>query len=256
MKTKIRKNFLDDWYLDDQKKQQIDSIEYGPIITERWKNFSILLDKSLRDYKIKSPVIKILDAGCGDGNNINFLVDYFSNKKLKIKITALDYNEIRLKKIPRQKNIYVEQGSLLHINHPNEKFDVILCSHVIEHIEEPVQVINELKRVLHKKGHMIISVPNEGCFLAQLRNRVFQRKILKSTDHKHFFTAKTFLSIAENSGLELKYKILFEGFFFPHSGIDRRLRKFIFWRKLMNSCSKYFSSQCGGITLLFKTNTK
>ena len=252
MKTKLRKKILDDWYLDDQKKQQIHSIEYGPIITERWKNFSLLLDESLRDYKIKSPVIKILDAGCGDGNNINFLVDFFSNKKIKIKITALDYNEIRLKRIPRQKNIYVEQGSLLHINHPNEKFDIILCSHVIEHIEECVQVINELKRVLHKKGHMIISVPNEGCFLAQLRNRVFQRKILKFTDHKHFFTAKTFLSIAENLGLELKCKILFEGFFFPHSGIDRRLKKFSFWRMTMKLFLKLFPSQSGGLTFLFK----
>lgn len=255
MKVKLKKKTINDWYIDNQKNQQIDSIAYGSIVIQRWNNFTLLLDELLKVTKKKSSKLQILDAGCGDGNNIKFLVDYFSKKKLDIKVTAIDYNEIRIKRIPKQKNVFVEQGSLLNINHPNNKFDIILCSHVIEHIEECDRAINELKRVLDAKGYMIISVPNEGCFLAQLRNKFFQTKIINTTDHKHFFTIKTFLSMSEKLGFELIHKPLFEGFFFPHSGIDRRLKKFLFWRKLMNLFAQWFSSQSGGLTVLLKKNT-
>lgn len=42
---------------------------------------------------------------------------------------------------------------------PNESFDVIYCSHVLEHIEEDFIAILELNRILDRKGWAIFQVP-------------------------------------------------------------------------------------------------
>ena len=39
---------------------------------------------------------------------------------------------------------------------------------------------------------MILNVPNEGCLMAKIRNYIFQREILKITDHVHFFNKQSF----------------------------------------------------------------
>ena len=194
----------------------------------------------------------MLDAGSGDGNNINFLLNFFASRKIKIKLTALDYNKVRLERLRKIKNINIEYGNILNIKHPKEKFDFILCSHVIEHIENCDDALKELKRVLKKDGFLILSVPNEGCLLSQIRNNILQRKILKYTDHKHFFTKNSLLTLTKKAGFNLGYKVLLEGFSLPHFGVDRRLRKFSIWRKTMKLFSKLFPSQSGGLTFLIK----
>ena len=249
---KLQSKIENDWYLDDQKKQQMNNIAFSTVIEERWYNFNILRSEFVEKYDTKNKPIKILNAGCGDGNNINFISHFFAKRKIKIEIIALDYNKVRLKRLDKIKNVSIEHGNLLKIKHSNEKFDVILCSHVIEHIENCNSAVKVLIRVLKKDGFLIVSVPNEGCFLSQLRNNILQRKILKYTDHKHFFTKKSFLRLSKKAGFKLGHKVLFEGFSFPHSGVDRILKKFIFWRKTMKFFLKLFLSQSGGLTFLFK----
>lgn len=249
---KIQNKIQNDWYLDDQKEHQLNNIAYSSVIKERWYNFNILLSEFINKYDTKTKSIRILDAGSGDGNNINFLLNFFASRKIKVKLTALDYNKVRLKRLSKIKNIKVEYGNLLNLKHSKEKFDFILCSHVIEHIEKCDDALRELNRVLKKDGFLILSVPNEGCLLSQLRNNILQRKILQYTDHKHFFTKKSLLTLSKKAGFKLGHKVLAEGFSFPHSGVDRRLRKFIFWRKIMTFFLKLFPSQSGGLTFLFK----
>jgi len=118
------------------KKQQINNISYYSIIEERWYDFNVLLSEFVEKYDTKIKPIKKLDAGCGDGNNINFILQFFANRKIKIEIIALDYNKVRLKRLDKIKNVRIEYGNLLKIKHSSEKFDIVLCSHVIEHIED------------------------------------------------------------------------------------------------------------------------
>ena len=248
---KLQNKIKSYWYIDDQKHQQLNNIAYRSVIAERWNNFNILLRKVINKHDEKTKSLTILDAGSGDGININFLLNFFQNRKIKIRLTALDYNKVRLKRLIKTKNINIEYGNLLNIKHPKEKFDFILCSHVIEHIENCDVALKELKRVLKKDGFLILSVPNEGCLLSQIRNNILQRKILKYTDHKHFFTKKSLLKLSKKAGFKLGNKVLFEGFSFPHSGVDRRLKRFSFWRKIMKFFLKLFPSQCAGLTFLF-----
>lgn len=42
---------------------------------------------------------------------------------------------------------------------PDDHFDTVLCIAVLEHVENPEEVIQELFRVLKPKGHLILEVP-------------------------------------------------------------------------------------------------
>jgi SAM-dependent methyltransferase len=54
----------------------------------------------------------------------------------------------------------IQISSPLHeIPFPDAFFDTIICNAVIEHVENPKEVINELSRVVKKGGYLYLSVP-------------------------------------------------------------------------------------------------
>lgn len=48
---------------------------------------------------------------------------------------------------------------ILEIPFPDNHFDLIICNHVLEHIEDDTKAINELLRVLKPNGNAILQVP-------------------------------------------------------------------------------------------------
>lgn len=53
----------------------------------------------------------------------------------------------------------VQNIDVLNIPFKAETFDLIICNHVLEHIEEDVKAMKELHRVLKKTGQAILQVP-------------------------------------------------------------------------------------------------
>jgi SAM-dependent methyltransferase len=56
----------------------------------------------------------------------------------------------------------VVQGDALALPFPNETFDRVICSEVLEHIPDDVAAMSELARVLRLGGTMAITVPRYG----------------------------------------------------------------------------------------------
>jgi SAM-dependent methyltransferase len=44
----------------------------------------------------------------------------------------------------------------------NDYFDLVICFHVIEHIENDILAIKEMERIINKSGHLLLSVPISG----------------------------------------------------------------------------------------------
>ncbi len=55
-------------------------------------------------------------------------------------------------------NVMVKMD-ITDIQYPEESFDVIFCSHVLEHVHDDKKAIGELFRVLRKNGRAILMVP-------------------------------------------------------------------------------------------------
>jgi len=51
------------------------------------------------------------------------------------------------------------KGNILNLPFNDNTFDVIICNHVLEHVEEDTKALKELFRVLKKGGYAIIQVP-------------------------------------------------------------------------------------------------
>ncbi|MDC0586490.1 class I SAM-dependent methyltransferase [Gammaproteobacteria bacterium] len=128
---------------------------------------------------------KALDIGCGLG-------DFASHRPGTV---AIDINPFCVKYC---KDLGIEA---YHTEEPpfpfeNESFDSIFLDNVLEHIEEPDNILNEIYRLLKPEGIFIIGVPGLQGFRSQADHRVYYdeeslpKKLLEYNFFmkKHFFT--------------------------------------------------------------------
>lgn len=54
---------------------------------------------------------------------------------------------------------YVAYGDICGLSYSDNCFDLIMCNHVLEHVKNDMQAINEIYRVLKKGGTAILMVP-------------------------------------------------------------------------------------------------
>ena len=102
---------------------------------------------------------RVLDIGCGFGLLLDFLqskgwdpygVDFASD--------AITYGQKEL----GLKNISV--GNLEHDSFEENYFDMVTLASVIEHLDDPVDMLARIHRVLRPGGVLLITTPNAGSF--------------------------------------------------------------------------------------------
>ncbi|MBK8805326.1 MAG: class I SAM-dependent methyltransferase [Bacteroidales bacterium] len=99
----------------------------------------------------------LLDIGGGLG--------YYSKafQEKGIKTTLIDLDIVSLEFAKTKQNIdEVFQGTTLDflIKYPQRKFDIIFCRHVIEHIENPLLLIQDINMLLKSDGILILETDN------------------------------------------------------------------------------------------------
>lgn len=53
----------------------------------------------------------------------------------------------------------VDQIDITALSYPDKSFDIIICNHVLEHVEDDARALSELHRVLKTGGTSILQVP-------------------------------------------------------------------------------------------------
>jgi 2-polyprenyl-3-methyl-5-hydroxy-6-metoxy-1,4-benzoquinol methylase len=89
----------------------------------------------------------------------------------------------------------------------SERFDVIVAADVLEHLRDPLGMLNRLRGFLRPEGHFVISIPNVAhgsVRLALLSGRFEYRDIgLLDATHLRFFTRETFEQLLDEAELGL-----------------------------------------------------
>jgi 2-polyprenyl-3-methyl-5-hydroxy-6-metoxy-1,4-benzoquinol methylase len=216
------------------------------VIENRWRIYTSMIEAWLV-ARGDSTVFTVLDAGCGDGLNLVGLQQISASHGWAMRAQAVDYNPLRLERArSHAQNIPLQRASLYALPYRAGSFDVVLCSHVLEHVPDLNGALAELRRVLKPGGLLIVAVPNEGCAMGRLRNRVLQRRISRTTDHVHFFTEAALLDRVGAAGFRVR-SVERETFFFPLSYINVLCTEFSAGHWLMTLLRGWFPSQAGGL---------
>jgi ubiquinone/menaquinone biosynthesis C-methylase UbiE len=124
--------------------------------------------RDFRDDKVFSLLGKnwqrIIDLGCGEGIILEKLVKGYPDKNC----LGIDLTWESLK-MSRHYQLPVIYGDISQLGLKSESVDHCLLLDVIEHIERPEKVLEEVLRVLKPKGSLIVVFPNDLMFfLARL----------------------------------------------------------------------------------------
>lgn len=148
---------------------------------------------------------KVLEIGCGDGATLAWLratnkckyaagVEYFPAAAEKARVSC---DELYLG--PVEDHIF---------QFGNEGFDLVLCLDVLEHLQDPWAVLNEIQRVLRPGGILICSLPNirhTSVLLPLIFKNQWRYKESGIMDltHLRFFTTKSATDAISNASFRV-----------------------------------------------------
>lgn len=95
----------------------------------------------------------LLDVGCGSGE---FLV---MAKKMGYTVYGIEIDPQALSEA-KARELDVKLGSYRDINNLKTKFDYIVCSHVLEHVYDPVDFLHTVVKVAKPTTKLILAWPN------------------------------------------------------------------------------------------------
>ena len=113
----------------------------------------------LVDLFANNKILKILDVGSGTGHYLEeFIIKGHNVYGVDVAIGMLHKSRIRLSKNIDNPNLLM--ANINNLPFPNEYFDIILCVGVLEYLPNDRAAVKELRRILSKKGRIILTAPN------------------------------------------------------------------------------------------------
>lgn len=96
--------------------------------------------------------LNILDVGCGTGANLEMLSQFGNAQGVDVSTEALSFCRAR-----GLEN--VKQGAAEELPYEDNSFDLVTGLDVVEHLDDDVAGLKEMRRVLRPGGHALLFVP-------------------------------------------------------------------------------------------------
>jgi SAM-dependent methyltransferase len=94
-----------------------------------------------------------MDVGCGNGYTLSLA------KSLGWQTMGLDLDPSAVR-AARAEGLDVQEGSYALLTDFGQVFDCIICSHVLEHVHNPQDMLRRLAKALKPDGTLLLSLPN------------------------------------------------------------------------------------------------
>jgi 2-polyprenyl-3-methyl-5-hydroxy-6-metoxy-1,4-benzoquinol methylase len=147
---------------------------YGASFSNRymnWKRHRSIEQAVGRELKRLSGsgqrAIKVLDVGCGDGAVI-FRLKAFFDAAYQVHFTGIDLSALDIDFAGQRKAYFNHRdcdfilGDAIRADLGSGFFDMVICTEVIEHIAEPSQLLDQIRRLLKEGGLLILTTPHGG----------------------------------------------------------------------------------------------
>jgi 2-polyprenyl-3-methyl-5-hydroxy-6-metoxy-1,4-benzoquinol methylase len=96
---------------------------------------------------------RLLEVGCGDGTMLKGMAD------LGWQVEGIDIDPAAVEN-SRRKGLNVQTRYLEDLQYPQDCFDAITMSHLIEHVHDPLELLRECHRILKPTGRLALVTPN------------------------------------------------------------------------------------------------
>jgi SAM-dependent methyltransferase len=138
---------------------------------------------------------RLLDIGCGNGTEL------FRLKAMGWETYGVEIDEGAVRSA-RSKGLEVFAGDLFEANYPDQVFHVVRMNFVLEHLPNPRETLQEIKRILQPGGRIYISVQNAR----SLNYWLFGKRWFSLDVPRHYFsfTPKTIGRLLSSMGLKIK----------------------------------------------------
>lgn len=138
---------------------------------------------------------KVLEVGAGDGSILKLLADKnFAPEYHAVEISDSGVAHILARNIPGLQSVQLFDGYHLPFN--DDSFDLIILSHVLEHVEHERLLLREIKRVAR---HCVIEVPRD--YKPGVDNRI---KHFMAYGHINVYTPTLLRYLLRTEGFEVQ----------------------------------------------------
>ena len=142
--------------------------------------------------------VRILEAGCGEGVFTSFVRSSFPQSRIE----AFDVEDVVIKKAVEKYsdlNIDFYTGSIYETGKEDDSIPFVVCSEVLEHLENPVKALRELIRI--GSVYIFVSVPREPIWRILNMCRFKYLKDLGNTPgHINHYSKKGFMELIQDAG--------------------------------------------------------
>jgi SAM-dependent methyltransferase len=154
------------------------------------------------------PGARVLDAGCGSGRTLDELARYGRPHGLELNPAGLA--------AARARGHEVEQAPVERIPYDDASFGLVTCLDVIEHTDDDVAALRELRRVARAGARLVVSVPAHP--------RLWSRHD-EVNGHRRRYTRRTLRAAAETAGWRVERMTGFNVAYLAPAALVRMTRR-------------------------------
>ena len=132
--------------------------------------------------------LNILDVGCGTGANLEMLREFGKAEGVDVSAEALSFCRAR-----GLEN--VKLGAAEALPYADNSFDLVTGLDVVEHLDDDVAGLKEMRRVLHRGGQALLFVP-AFMFLWGVQDDI--------SNHRRRYTLKGLRRVLSEAGFEVE----------------------------------------------------
>ena len=107
----------------------------------------------------KLPKGRFIDVGCGDGQTVAIA------QSLGWDAAGIEIDPQACARA-RSSGLNIISGDYVKLSEFSQQMDCIMCSHVLEHVHDPLDLLQKLRSALKPGGHLLLTLPNS---LSKLR---------------------------------------------------------------------------------------
>ena len=131
---------------------------------------------------------QICETGCGEGEISSFIKEMYQNAE----IDAFDISER-----------VIAEANEKHILNKG-RYDLVICSEVLEHLEDPEQALKNIKELCNENGFILLSVPKEPIWrICNMARGKYWKDFGNTPGHIQHWTKREFCRMVANNGMKI-----------------------------------------------------